>query len=88
MKYKFHIDRQVKIWHREIHQIESDSYDNACKEAIKISQQWDSDSKSSCLSAQFLEDTADFGFSFGEELNYTNKIEVICNAHGDTIFEK
>lgn len=88
MKYRFFIDRQVKIWHRELHEIEGDSYEEACNTATKLSNAWDSDSKSTCLSTEFLEQTADFGYAFGKELNYENRIEVICNTHGHSIFEK
>lgn len=87
MKHKFYIDRQVKIWHRELHEIEGD-YEEACKVAIKLSSAWDSDSKKSCVSSEFLEQTADFGHAFGNEADYVNKIEVICNTHGNIIFEK
>jgi hypothetical protein len=88
MKHKFYIDRLVNIWHRELHEIEGDSYEQACKIATNLSDAWDSDSRSSCLSTEFLEQTADFGHAFGNENIYVNKIEVICNTHGHIIFEK
>ncbi len=88
MKHKFYIDRQVKIWHRELHEIEADSWEKACKKAIKLSSSWDSDTKKSCLSSEFLEQTADFGHAFGKELEYVNKIEIICHENFTPIFEK
>ena len=88
MKHKFYIDRLVNIWHRELHEIEEDSYEKACKIAIKLSNSWDSDTRQSCLSSEFLEQTADFGHAFDNEVKYPHKIEIICHENFNPIFEK